>query len=122
GVNFDDLVVFTLEHGLSGLEALSGIPGSVGAAPVQNIGAYGGEISEVLASARVFDRISGKIQTFTASEFGFSYRDSILKQSQYLGKYPLLSPRWIVLEVLFQLPNNDLSAPVRYQQLANFLG
>jgi UDP-N-acetylmuramate dehydrogenase len=80
GEFWDDLVAWTVEHNLAGIEALSGIPGTVGASPVQNIGAYGAELADVFISAHVFDREKNSWATFTHADCNFSYRDSIFKQ------------------------------------------
>lgn len=127
GTPWDDLVRYTVENDLIGLEALSGIPGSVGAAPVQNIGAYGREVAENLASVRAYDRATGKVQTIPRSNLKLGYRDSIIKQSlkdAAVGGGKIWGPtgRWIVLEVDFQLQQGDLSAPVQYRELAERLG
>lgn len=102
-----------------GLETLSGIPGTVGAAPVQNVGAYGHEISEVVSSVTTLDRETGQRRQFSLSELGFGYRTSVLKES--LEKWGP-SPRWIVLDVEFAFRHATLSAPVAYAQLARTLG
>lgn len=81
GVIWDDLVAWSVEQGFGGLSALSGIPGTVGAAPVQNIGAYGHDVSEVITSLTAYDRELGQVVTLTAEDLEFSYRTSILKQS-----------------------------------------
>ncbi|VEI12883.1 UDP-N-acetylmuramate dehydrogenase [Trueperella bialowiezensis] len=119
GTPWDDVVVYAVEHGWMGVEALSGIPGSVGAAPVQNIGAYGQEIAETLASVRVYDRAEKRIRTLFLSDLKFGYRDSILKRS--IGKFGA-SPRYIVLSVELHLRRATLSRPVGYSQLAGKLG
>ncbi|MCQ9385606.1 UDP-N-acetylmuramate dehydrogenase [Brevibacterium moorei] len=114
GEVWDEFVAWTLDHGLSGLEALSGIPGTVGAAPVQNIGAYGCEVAELIESVRVFDRVAGQAQRLPAERLQFSYRNSLLKRAAAeFGE-----PRYIVLEVCFALERGRESAPVRYGQLA----
>lgn len=87
-------VLWTLEQGLSGLENLSLIPGTVGAAPVQNIGAYGVEIKDVFAGLTALDRQSGAIRDFTLAECDFGYRDSVFKQQP---------GRWVILRVRFAL-------------------
>ena len=79
GVPWDEFVAFTLSKGLANLECLSGIPGTVGGAPIQNIGAYGHEVAEVIARVRTYDREAKAIKTFTAAECGFTYRSSIFK-------------------------------------------
>jgi UDP-N-acetylmuramate dehydrogenase len=116
GHNWDDLVHATVMHAYSGLEALSGIPGSTGATPVQNVGAYGSEVSSTIASLRVWDRQRNAVQTFTNSELQFGYRDSLLKRTTTAG-----SPRYVVLTVEFQLALGRMSAPVRYAELARIL-
>ncbi|MCU1574122.1 MAG: UDP-N-acetylenolpyruvoylglucosamine reductase [Micrococcaceae bacterium] len=116
GHNWDDLVHTTVLHAYSGLEALSGIPGSTGATPVQNVGAYGSEVSSTIASLRVWDRQRNAVQTFTNSELQFGYRDSLLKRTTTAG-----SPRYVVLTVEFQLALGRMSAPVRYAELARIL-
>jgi len=119
GVTLDDLVVWAIEHGLSGLEALSGIPGLVGAAPVQNVGAYGAEIAQVVQAVRAWDRLVGEQITLSAPECGFAYRDSLFKRSRRPGD---ATGRYVVLEVLFDLPESPLSAPIAYAELAKALG
>ncbi|WP_307815717.1 UDP-N-acetylmuramate dehydrogenase [Myceligenerans indicum] len=132
GQSWDDLVREAVDAGWYGIEALSGIPGTVGAAPVQNIGAYGQEVASTLASVRVWDRAQGRVRTLTNSELGFGYRTSILKRSmQAAGRqegegdplapwYP--TPRHIVLDVTLQMRLGTLSGPIAYSQLAGRLG
>ena len=117
GHNWDKLVEHAVRHAWSGIEALSGIPGSTGATPVQNVGAYGAEVSQTIAAVRTWDRERNAVQTFTNSELKFGYRDSILKQTTVNG-----SPRYVVLTVEFQLPLGRMSAPIRYAELARSLG
>jgi len=117
GHNWDKLVEHAVRHAWSGIEALSGIPGSTGATPVQNVGAYGAEVSQTIAAVRTWDRERNAVQTFTNSELKFGYRDSILKQTTVNG-----SPRYVVLTVEFQLPLGRMSAPIRYAELARALG
>nr|WP_217508980.1 UDP-N-acetylmuramate dehydrogenase [Pseudarthrobacter sp. C4D7] len=117
GHNWDKLVGHAVLHAWSGIEALSGIPGSTGATPVQNVGAYGADVSQTIAAVRTWDRERNAVQTFTNSELKFGYRDSILKQTTVHG-----SPRYVVLTVEFQLPLGRMSAPVRYAELARALG
>jgi UDP-N-acetylmuramate dehydrogenase len=117
GHNWDALVEHAVLHAYSGLEALSGIPGSTGATPVQNVGAYGADVSQTLAAVRTWDRERQAVRTFTNSELKFGYRDSILKQTTVNG-----SPRFVVLTVEFQLPLGRMSAPIRYAELARSLG
>jgi UDP-N-acetylmuramate dehydrogenase len=117
GHNWDALVSHAVLHAWSGIEALSGIPGATGATPVQNVGAYGSDVSQTIAAVRTWDRHRNAVQTFTSSELKFGYRDSILKQTTVNG-----SPRYVVLTVEFQLPLGRMSAPIRYAELARSLG
>ncbi|MDP9694196.1 UNVERIFIED_ORG: UDP-N-acetylmuramate dehydrogenase [Arthrobacter globiformis] len=117
GHNWDALVQHAVLHAWSGIEALSGIPGATGATPVQNVGAYGADVSQTIAAVRTWDRERNAVKTFTSSELKFGYRDSILKQTTVNG-----SPRYVVLTVEFQLPLGRMSAPIRYAELARVLG
>lgn len=117
GHNWDAFVEHAVLHAWSGVEALSGIPGATGATPVQNVGAYGADVSQTIASVRTWDREKNAVKTFSNSELKFGYRDSILKQSTTEG-----SPRYVVLSVEFQLPLGRMSAPIRYAELARVLG
>ena len=117
GHNWDALVEHAVLHAWSGVEALAGIPGATGATPVQNVGAYGSDVSQTIAAVRTWDRERNAVKTFTNSELKFGYRDSILKQTTVDG-----SPRYVVLTVEFQLPLGRMSAPVRYAELARVLG
>lgn len=112
GAVWDDVVVAALEHGLGGLECLSGIPGSAGATPVQNVGAYGAEVSETIRRVRLLDRATGEDRWVDGGELGFGYRTSILKHSDAA----------VVLEVEFVLDADGRSAPLRYGELASTLG
>ena len=120
GTPWDDFVVHTIANEWMGVEALSGIPGTVGAAPVQNIGAYGQEAGGSIAGVRVYDRATGRVDYLSFSQMEFGYRTSVVKKSLKEGWGP--SPRHIVLEVDFQLRIASLSAPVQYSQLAQLLG
>lgn len=120
GTGWDELVVHTIQNEWMGLEALSGIPGTVGAAPIQNIGAYGQEIASSVARVQTWDRKTQSRREFTMNELGFGYRTSILKQTFSDGWGP--SPRYIVLHVDLQLRIASLSAPVRFGQLSKILG
>lgn len=113
GEPWDDLVVRAVEQGWIGVEALSGIPGLVGATPIQNVGAYGQEVSETVASVRCWDRQAGEVRTLFNRDCRFGYRTSRLKQEP---------GRWLVLEVVLQLRLGDLGTPVRYAELARRLG
>ncbi|MDX9667660.1 UDP-N-acetylmuramate dehydrogenase [Pseudomonas sp. P5_152] len=94
GEAWHPFVLWTLAQGLSGLENLSLIPGTVGAAPMQNIGAYGVEIKDVFAGLTALDRQTGELRDFTLAECNFAYRDSLFKQQ--VG-------RWLILRVRFAL-------------------
>ncbi|MHA7261951.1 UDP-N-acetylmuramate dehydrogenase [Arthrobacter sp. TMN-37] len=117
GQDWDALVEYTVKHAFSGLEALSGIPGSTGATPVQNVGAYGSDVSQTIATVRTWDRQASAVKSFTNFELHFGYRDSLLKQTTVDG-----SPRYVVLTVEFQLGLGRMSAPVKYAELARALG
>ncbi|WP_240689508.1 UDP-N-acetylmuramate dehydrogenase [Brevibacterium sp. S111] len=117
GEDWDAFVAHTLDLGLSGLEALSGIPGSVGATPIQNVGAYGTEVGELITSVEVFDRVAGQIRRLSAVELEFGYRTSALKRAQAA----VGTPQFVVLSVTFDLQHSELSLPVRYAQLASAL-
>lgn len=117
GHDWDDFVHQTVLHAWSGVEALSGIPGSAGATPVQNVGAYGCEVASSIAAVRTWDREKNAVHTFTNHELRFGYRDSLLKATTVNG-----SPRYVVLTVEFQLLLGRMSAPVTYTELARRLG
>lgn len=120
GATWDTVVERAVAEEWVGLEALSGIPGSVGAAPVQNIGAYGAELADTLASVRVWDRERGAVRTLMLVELGFGYRTSVLKRSLAAPFGP--TPRFVVLDVTVHTRFGSRSAPVRYAQLAQALG
>jgi UDP-N-acetylmuramate dehydrogenase len=109
-----------------GIEALAGVPGSVGATPVQNVGAYGQEVSDVIGSVRTWDRSEARVRTLARSDCRFAYRSSALKGSMEVrdpgGRVWRPTPRFVVLEVSFQLRVGALSAPLQYGQLADVLG
>jgi UDP-N-acetylmuramate dehydrogenase len=113
GESWDDLVAFTVANGLAGVEALSGIPGSTGATPVQNVGAYGQEVAQTITAVHVYDRPEKSERTLTPEECGFAYRDSRLKRDP---------ARFVVLDVTFALYPGELSRPVGYAELARRLG
>ncbi|POH56908.1 UDP-N-acetylmuramate dehydrogenase [Arthrobacter glacialis] len=117
GHDWDDFVHQSVLHAWSGLEALSGIPGSAGATPVQNVGAYGCDVSQTIAAVRTWDREKTAVHTFTSSELQFGYRESLLKATTVNG-----SPRYVVLNVEFQLLLGRMSAPIKYGELARTLG
>lgn len=112
GEDWDAVVADAVDQGLAGLECLSGIPGLTGATPVQNVGAYGVEISEVLTSVDLLDRRTGAIRTAPAADLNLTYRNSVLKRSDDS----------VVLRVRFRLREDGLSAPIRYAELAGVLG
>ncbi|WBB92921.1 UDP-N-acetylmuramate dehydrogenase [Verrucosispora sp. WMMC514] len=112
GEPWDDLVAATVRNGWSGLECLSGIPGSTGATPIQNVGAYGQEVAETITAVQVYDRTAGAVGQVAAADCGFAYRSSIFKYND----------RWVVLSVDFRLARSPLSGPVRYAELARALG
>src|SRR5579875_903248 len=103
GAVWDDVVVAAVDAGLGGLECLSGIPGSAGATPVQNVGAYGVEVADTVTRVRLLDRRSGEVRWAPPSELGFGYRTSVLRHSDAV----------IVLEVEFALDASGRSAPLR---------
>jgi UDP-N-acetylmuramate dehydrogenase len=113
GEPWDGVVARAIDEGWVGVEALSGIPGSTGATPIQNVGAYGQEVAQTIASVRTYDRYDRRIRTFMAGDCGFSYRHSRFKAEPQ---------RYVVLSVTFQLALGDLGAPVAYAELARALG
>jgi UDP-N-acetylmuramate dehydrogenase len=113
GEPWDEFVAHAVGQGWVGIEALSGIPGSVGGTPIQNVGAYGQEVADTIASVRCWDRLANHVHTFPASDCGFGYRTSRFKQDP---------DRHVVLSVTFQFRLGDLSTRVRYAELARSLG
>ncbi|MFC4783033.1 UDP-N-acetylmuramate dehydrogenase [Nocardioides sp. MAHUQ-72] len=118
GETWDDLVARAVDAGWIGIEALSGIPGSVGATPIQNVGAYGQEVSQTIATVRVWDRVLRGVRTFANADCGFGYRHSRFKADRLDSG----GGRHVVLDVTFQFRQGDLGAPVAYAQLAGALG
>jgi UDP-N-acetylmuramate dehydrogenase len=113
GDDWDDVVAQSVRSGLGGLECLSGIPGSTGATPVQNVGAYGVEIADVLVDVDLYDRRAGQVRPqMPAAELGLGYRASVLKHRDDA----------IVLRVRFRLRADGRSTPIRYPELARALG
>lgn len=112
GQDWDELVALAVASGWSGIEALSGIPGTLGAAPLQNIGAYGQELSETLRGVSVYDRELRRTRQFSHADCGFGYRSSIFKGTD----------RYVILSVQLRLARGNLSQPVRYAELAARLG
>lgn len=113
GESWDSFVAQAVDRGWVGIEALAGIPGSVGATPIQNVGAYGQDVSQTIASVRVWDRTLRGVRTFANADCGFGYRHSRFKADP---------GRHVVLDVTFQLRQGSLSAPVTYGELARTLG
>ncbi len=113
GEPWDPFVARCVVEGLAGLECLSGIPGSTGATPIQNVGAYGQEVSETIASVRVLDRGSDRVEDLPPQACGFAYRSSVFKRTP---------GRWVVLSVTFAPEASPHSRPIRYPELARALG
>ncbi len=113
GEPWDGIVDRAVAEGWVGVEALSGIPGSTGATPIQNVGAYGQEVSQTVATVRAYDRFDRKVRTIHAIDCGFTYRSSRFKVEPH---------RYVVLSVAFQLALGDLSEPIAYAELARTLG
>jgi UDP-N-acetylmuramate dehydrogenase len=114
GEDWDAVVAWTVAEGLAGLECLSGIPGLAGATPIQNVGAYGQEVSETITEVRTYDRVTGQTTIIPNERCGFGYRTSVFKRDD--------ACRHVVLSVTFQLAVQPVSAPVRYAELAAALG
>ena len=113
GVEWDTVVATSLDAGLAGLEPLSGIPGSTGGTPVQNVGAYGTLTSDLLTHLTVYDRVTGTIERWTPDRCGFgSHRQSVFKHTD----------RYVALDVTFQLARSTRSRPIHYAGLAGRLG
>lgn len=117
GEPWDAFVAHAVQNGWSGIEALSGIPGCVGSTPIQNVGAYGQDVSQTVESVRVLDRETGEVQEMSAAECAFAYRDSLFKRTQKGS-----TGRYVVLAVTFLLEATDRSQPVGYAALAQGLG
>ena len=112
GEPWDSFVATCVRDGLAGVECLSGIPGTVGATPIQNVGAYGQEVADTITRVRVLDRQSGAVTELGRDECEFGYRSSRFRRSD----------RWVVLSVRFALRRSPHSMPVRYSELARALG
>jgi UDP-N-acetylmuramate dehydrogenase len=108
GEPWDEFVEYCVDEGFSGVECLSGIPGSTGATPIQNVGAYGQDVSQTIVSVRAYDRDRRAVATLSPADCGFGYRSSALKGSD----------RYIVLAVTFELARTGRPGPVRYAELA----
>ncbi len=113
GEGWDGLVERAVFSGWAGIESLSGIPGAVGATPIQNVGAYGQDVSQSIARVRTWDRADRTQRTFAAADCGFGYRHSRFKADP---------DRHVVLEVVFQLRQGNLGDPIGYAELARTLG
>jgi UDP-N-acetylmuramate dehydrogenase len=113
GEPWEPFVAACVAEGLAGIECLSGIPGSVGATPIQNVGAYGQEVSETIAGVRVLDRTTGAVRDLSPEACGFDYRSSAFKREP---------GRWVVLRVSFALSSGGVARPIRYAELARALG
>ena len=148
GEDWDDVVAATVADGLAGLEPLSGIPGRAGATPIQNVGAYGREVAEVITQVRVYDRQEHRVRTVQNEWCDFSYRTSLFKSGRPESLIPWPGgvagraavpggagqpwaggqtwaggqARFVVLDVTFRLARQPQSAPVRYAELAAELG
>lgn len=112
GEPWDTVVATATAAGLSGIECLSGIPGSAGATPIQNVGAYGQEVAETISSVRALDRRTGAVAELAPQECAFAYRSSVFRHAE----------THVVLSVTFELERSELSKPVRYGELASALG
>ena len=112
GVDWDSVVALAVHEGYAGVEALSGIPGTVGAAPIQNIGAYGQDVSQTVSRVRALDRRTGDVVVLDNPQCGFTYRHSVFKGND----------RYVVLSVTLDLAHSRTGAPVRYAELARRLG
>jgi UDP-N-acetylmuramate dehydrogenase len=113
GEPWEPFVARCVAEGLAGVESLSGIPGSIGATPIQNVGAYGQEVAETIVSVRVLDRERDAVEELPPAACGFAYRSSAFKRNP---------GRWLVLAVTFALERRELSAPLTYAELARTLG
>ncbi len=111
GEPWDEVVARCVREGLAGVECLSGIPGSTGATPIQNVGAYGQEVSSAIASVRTYDRERAEVRKLAAADCGFAYRSSAFKYSR----------RHVVLAVTFVLQRSTSAAAVTYAELARAL-
>ena len=112
GVVWDDLVAFTVKNNFQGMECLSGIPGTVGASPIQNIGAYGQELKDTFIKLRAFELRTGKFIEFSIEDCQFDYRESIFKKSENWQKY-------LIVSVTFKLDKNG-KPNIKYESLLNY--
>jgi UDP-N-acetylmuramate dehydrogenase len=112
GQPWDAFVAATVQRGWSGLASMSGIPGLAGATPIQNVGAYGSEVADVITGLRLLDRSSGEVQDWNPDRAGFGFRNSAFKHTD----------RYVILSVTFGLRRSSDAPPVRYLELARRLG
>lgn len=112
GEPWDELVARCVADGFSGVECLAGIPGLVGAVPMQNVGAYGQDVSDTIVRVRTWDRVARRVVDFDRAACRFAYRKSVFRGSE----------GYVILAVTFALPKSTASAPVRYAELARALG
>ena len=112
GEEWDPFVARCVEDGLAGVECLAGIPGRVGATPIQNVGAYGQDVSETIIEVQVYDRQARKVVTLGREDCRFTYRHSVFKGSD----------RYVVLDVTYELSQSEESQPIAYAELARRLG
>ena len=110
---WDDFVAEAVSQGWLGVEALSGIPGTVGATPIQNVGAYGQQVSDTIAQVRAWNRETNVVDTIFVDAFDFGYRSSVFKKNP---------KRWVILSVSFQLKLGNQSLPITYPELAAHVG
>lgn len=113
GESWEHLVQRAVTEGWVGIEALAGIPGTVGAVPIQNVGAYGQEVADTITSVDVFDRLGGGGSRLGAAECGFGYRSSRFKSG---------ASRFVIGAVTFRFETGRLATPVQYAELARTLG
>jgi UDP-N-acetylmuramate dehydrogenase len=113
GEPWDPLVSGCVADGLGGFECLAGIPGSVGATPIQNVGAYGQDVSETILEVEAYDRRTGALERLAPADCGFSYRSSAFKRTP---------GRWVILSVSFAIERDALARPIGYAELARELG
>lgn len=113
GHNWDDFVRAAIANGWTGIEALAGIPGTIGATPIQNVGAYGQSVGETIAQVRAWNRKTKTVEILFSADCEFGYRSSIFKSNP---------DTWVILSVTFQLPLGTMSAPITYAELAKKLG
>jgi UDP-N-acetylmuramate dehydrogenase len=109
GHNWNDFVSAAVANGWTGIEGLAGIPGTVGATPIQNVGAYGQSVSDTIAQVRAWNKKTKSVDTIFAADCEFGYRTSIFKSNP---------DTWVILSVTFQLPLGTMSAPIAYNELS----